>query len=72
MKIELRQTVRDEVGDLIRQKKAKKRPLPVVTGMIPSPVPLAPTQTAPLEPEVSVERERESIVQDLLTRVRIS
>lgn len=70
MKIELRQTVRGEVGDLIRQKKAEKRPVPVVTGMIPSPVPLAPTRTAPLEPEVSVERERESIVQDLLSRVR--
>ncbi len=70
MKIELRQAVRDEVGDLIRQKKAEKRPVPVVTGMIPSPVPVAPTRKAPLEPEVSAERERESIVQDLLSRVR--
>ena len=70
MKIELRQTVRGDVGDLIRQKKAEKRPVPVVTGMIPSPVPLAPTQTTPLEPEVRVERERESIVQDILSRVR--
>jgi len=70
MKIELRQTVRGEVGDLIRQKKAEKRPVPVVTGMIPSPVPVAPSRKAPLEPEMSAERERESIVQDLLARVR--
>jgi len=70
MKIELRQAVRDEVGDLIRQKKAEKPPVPVVTGIIPSPVPVASTQTAPLGPEVVAERERESIVQDLLSRVR--
>lgn len=70
MKIELRQTVRAEVGDLIRQKQAEKSPAAVVTGIIPSPVPVVSTQTAPLEPKVLAERERQDIVQDLLSRVR--
>jgi len=39
MKIELRQEVRSEVGELIRKKQAEKPSIPVVTGMIPSPVP---------------------------------
>ena len=68
MKIGLRQDVRTEVGDLIRQKQAKKPSIPVVTGMIPSPVPTAPTQTTPVETKVADERER--IVQDILSRVR--
>ena len=70
MKIELRQTVRDEVGDLIRQKKSEKPSTPVVTGLIPSPVPVVATETTPLKPEEIAEQERESIVQDILARVR--
>ena len=70
MKIELRQGVRAEVGELIRLKQADTPLVPVVTGLLPSPVPLAPEQTAPLTAEEAVKREREGIVQDLLGRVR--
>lgn len=70
MKIELRQGVRVEIGDLIRQKQAEKPVIPVVTGLLPSPVPAVSTPTAPLAPETLAEQERESIVQDLLSRVR--
>jgi hypothetical protein len=71
MKIELRQGVRAEVGELIRLKQADT-PLtvPVVTGLIPSPVPVAPAPTVPLTAEEAAKREREGIVQDLLGRVR--
>jgi hypothetical protein len=70
MKIELRQGVRAEVGEIIRLKQAEKTVVPVVTGMIPSPVPVAPTQAAPLEAEEAAKRAREGIVQDILGRVR--
>ena len=63
MKIELRQEVRSEVGELIRKKQAEKPSIPVVTGMIPSPVPAAPVETKDAD-------ERERIVQDILSRVR--
>ena len=68
MKIELRQEVRSEVGELIRKKQAEKPSIPVVTGMIPSPVPASPTPTTPVETKDADERER--IVQDILSRVR--
>jgi len=70
MKIELRQGVRAEIGGLIRHKQAEKPVIPVVTGLLPSPVPAISTPTVPLKPETSAEQERESIVQDLLARVR--
>jgi MULE transposase domain len=70
MKIELRQGVRAEVGDIIRLKQAEKTIVPVVTGIIPSPVPANPTKAAPLDPEESAKRDREDIVQDILGRVR--
>jgi len=70
MKIELRQGVRAEIGGLIRHKQAKKPVIAVVTGLIPSPVPAISTPTAPLVPAVVAEQERESIVQDILARVR--
>jgi len=70
MKIELRQGVRAEIGGLIRHKQAEKPVIPVVTGLLPSPVPAISTPTAPLAPETLAEQERESIVQDLLARVR--
>jgi len=70
MKIELRQGVRAEIGGLIRHKQAEKPVICVVTGLLPSPVPALSTPTAPLAPETAAEQERESIVQDLLARVR--
>jgi hypothetical protein len=70
MKIELRQGVRSAVGDLIRPKKAENAAIPVVTGLLPSPVPAISTPTTPLDPEKLAEQERENIVQDLLIRVR--
>jgi hypothetical protein len=73
MKIELRQAVRAEVGDLLRHQSpssaSETQPnRPVVTGMIPSPLPTA--ESTPLEPEQVVEQEQEKIVQELLMRVR--
>jgi len=70
MKIELRQEVRAEIGGLIRHKQAEKPVIPVVTGMLPSPVPSISTPTAPLSPETIAEQERERIAQDILARVR--
>jgi hypothetical protein len=70
MKIELRQGVRSEVGDIIRLKQAEKTIVPVVTGIIPSPVPGTSTKTDSLDPEEAAKREREDIVQDILGRVR--
>jgi len=68
MKIELRRAVREEVGDLVRQKKGENRPIAVVTGIIPSPAPSTPGDC--LEPEQVDEQERERIVQDILSHVR--
>lgn len=70
MKIELRQEVRAEIGGLIRHKQAEKPVIAVVTGLLPSPVPAISTCTTPLSPETIAEQERESIVQDILARVR--
>lgn len=70
MKIELRQGVRAEIGGLIRHKQAEKPVISVVTGLLASPVPPISTPTTQLAPETAAEQERESIVQDLLARVR--
>ena len=70
MKIELRQGVRAKIGGLIRHKQAEKPVMAVVTGLLPSPVPAISTPTAPLAPKVATEQQRESIVQDILARVR--
>jgi len=71
MKITLRQQVRAEVGDLLRQKPVEKTAVLAITGLIPSPVPdpvpAVPPATAPHR---DVASERETIVQDLLQRVR--
>lgn len=72
MKIALRQTVRAEVGDLLRPKTAEKPGVLTVTGLIPSPVP-EPTPLARAsvtETEAAPAREREEIVQDMVHRVR--
>lgn len=70
MKIELRQGVRAEIGGLIRHKQAEKPVISIVTGLLPSPLPAISTPTAPLEPEIVAQQERENIVQDILARVR--
>lgn len=73
MKITLRQQVRAEVGDLIRQKQAEKPAVGTVTGLIPSPAPSpmpVSAATLPSTPPSDAEQEREAIVQDLLQRVR--
>ena len=73
MKIELRQSVRSEVGELIRHKslcseQGTENNQPVVTGIVPSPVPVV--DSTQLEPEKAVKQEQEKIVQELLGRVR--
>lgn len=64
MKIELRQGVRQEIGDLIRQEKVEKQGVLTVTGGIPSPVMLSESSRIP------VVQEQESILQDLSRRIR--
>jgi len=69
MKVTLRQSVRQEVGKLIRQEKVEKVGVLTVTGLVPTPV------EAPQEPEKTdssspVVREHEAIVEDVLRRVR--
>ena len=69
MKINLRQNIRAAVGDVIRQKQAEKPVILTVTGMIPTPV--VPATTRPsLDPTTIATRERETIVADILHRVR--
>lgn len=73
MKITLRQQVRAQVGDLIRQKQAEKPAVLTVTGLIPSPTPMpapVPAAAHPAAPRRDAEQDREAIVQDLLQRVR--
>ena len=67
MKIDLRQKIRATVGDLIRHKQAETPVGLTVTGMIPTPVvPAIPALDLP----AIATRERETIVQDILHRVR--
>jgi hypothetical protein len=73
MKITLRQQVRAEVGDLLRQKQAEKTAVLTVTGLLPSPAPTPAPGSAAAHPAAAHsdgEQEREAIVQDLLQRVR--
>jgi len=72
MKITLRKTVRAEIGELISPKTPAKTGVLTITGMLPSPVVTEPlgaeseiTTSAP-----TVATPRETIVQDLLDRVR--
>jgi hypothetical protein len=82
MKTALRKQVRAEAGDLLRPEALEKREILTVTGMIPSPVP-NPASDASRRPADGSERpaaqpdsvastdsERESIVQDVIRRVR--
>ena len=64
MKIELRQGVRLEIGDLVRQEKVEKEGVLTVTGGIPSPIASPETAPAPLA------QEQAAILQDLSRRIR--
>jgi len=72
MKVVLRKAVRNEIGPLIRQEKVESPGVLTVTGLIPTPVNQPeeiPAQNDP-GPSDPVELERETIVQDILRRVR--
>jgi hypothetical protein len=64
MKIELRQSVREEIGALIRQEKVENQGVLTVTGGIPSPV--TPKQVSPNP----IEQEQDAILQDISRRIR--
>lgn len=64
MKIELRQSVRQEIGTLIRQEKVEKEGVLTVTGGIPSPI-----TAAEASPD-AVGQEQDAILQDLARRIR--
>ena len=64
MKIELRQSVRQEVGTLIRTEKVEKQGVLTITGGIPSPV-ITPEAT----PEPMMQ-EQDAILQDITRRIR--
>jgi hypothetical protein len=66
MKVTLRQAVRAELGDLIRQEQVESSGVLTVTGLVPSPAP----ETAPLEPIQTREQAGETIRQDLQRRIR--
>ena len=72
MKITLRKTVRAEISELISVKTPTKTGVLTTTGMLPSPVEIEPlgaaSDTATSAPTVATSRE--TIVQDLLDRVR--
>jgi hypothetical protein len=72
MKIALRQTVRAEIGDLLRPQTVEKPGVLTTTGLIPSPLPepTPPASGAGAETTPAPAREREEIVQDLVRRVR--
>jgi hypothetical protein len=69
MKVTLRKSVRSEVGDLIRRENVEKPGVLTVTGLVPTPVeePQEPEKT---DSSASVVQEHETIVEDLLRRVR--
>jgi hypothetical protein len=71
MKITLRQQVRKDIGQLIRQEKVETAEVLTVTGLLPSPVSDEPTQNqAAPDPLKAVWQERDAIVQDLKRRIR--
>jgi len=75
MKIQLRQSVRAEVGELLRPKTSENVGVLTATGLLPSPAPAAPTLPASALPSERARAalaaaERETIVQDLLQRVQ--
>lgn len=72
MKITLRKTVRAEIGELISPKTPTKTGVLTITGMLPSPVVTEPlgAESNTATPASTVVTPRETIVQDLLDRVR--
>ena len=72
MKMTLRKTVRDEIGELIRREKVEKPGVLTVTGLIPTPVedPEEPTEVESQTAHDPIAQEHEAVVQDLLRRVR--
>ena len=73
MKIALRQTVRGQVGDLLRPNSAEKPAVLTVTGLIPSPAPAPADTRAPVsaaDTNAGLTPQQEAIVQDLLQRTR--
>jgi len=74
MKISLRQSVRAEIGPLIRQEQVETEGVLTVTGVLPSPVeeeaPRRPEDPVPQNAEALFGQEREAIVQDLKRRIR--
>ena len=71
MKITLRQGVRAAVGGLIRQEQVEKTGVLIMTGLVPSPVQVENRpDTPPPAAQERVAQSRESLVQDLLRRVR--
>jgi Transposase, Mutator family len=69
MKITLRQGVREAVGGLIRQERTEKAGVLTVTGLVPSSVQVE-HHSAPPSPQEHIAQSRETLVQDLLRRVR--
>jgi hypothetical protein len=74
MKITLRQSVRAEIGLLIRQEQVETEGVLTVTGVLPSPVeeeaPRQPEDPVPQNADTLINQEREAIVQDLKRRIR--
>jgi hypothetical protein len=69
MKVALRQGVRTEIGELIRQEKVEAEGVLTVTGGLPSPVKPQPSAPQAAQPQ-RVEQERDLIVQDIRRRIR--
>jgi len=75
MKIQLRQTVRAEVAELLHPKTPENAGVLTSTGLLPSPAPVAPVAPVSGLPSeraraAQAAAERETIVQDLLQRVQ--
>jgi hypothetical protein len=68
MKVSLRKKVRESAGHLIRPEYVEKSGVMTVTGLLPSPIEEASREEAPVEE--STQKERKSIVDALLRRVR--
>jgi hypothetical protein len=69
MKLSLRQGVRQEIGELIRQEKVEAEGVLTVTGVLPSPVKPQPSASQAASPQ-GIDQERDLIVQDLRRRIR--
>jgi hypothetical protein len=66
MKVTLRQQVRAELGNLVRQEQVESSGVLTVTGLVPSPQPDSP----PEQPLQTQEQQCETIRQDLRRRIR--